>query len=275
MAWIRGLSSHDYVRDTLLVAGDLSHSVGQLEAALSCLLEKFASVSFVPGNHDVWLIRGEYADSLHKFHRLFDLCGALGVKTRPAIVGEGSSRVWIVPLSSWYVKPEEGAESLFLPKSGDDGDLSAWSDEHFVKWPWLPGARTAAGYFLEWNRPHVERAYDAPVISFSHFLPRADLMFELDVEGRPARAARPGGFNFSRVAGTRALDEQIRTLGSRVHVHGHQHRNRWRTIDGILYVSHCLGYARERESGQIRHLDDGPKLIWERGDVPEGRAHGY
>jgi len=89
-------------------------------------------------------------------------------------------------------------------------------------------------------------------------------MFSTQTEatGMTVRDTNPS-FNFSRVAGSAGLEEQIRRLGSSVHVYGHQHRNRHRLIDGVLYVSHCLGYPRERERGQIRGLGDGPKMIWD------------
>ena len=69
-------------------------------------------------------------------------------------------------------------------------------------------------------------------------------------------------FNFSRVAGSAGLERQIRRLGSVIHVYGHQHYNRHRIIDGIRYISHCLGYPQERANGQIAGVEDSPKMIW-------------
>jgi len=264
MAWVRALSAQDYVHDTLLLAGDVSHDFAKLEAALGYLLRKFARVFFIPGNHEVWLPNSNCSDSEQKFHRVLDLAAALGVSTRPGRLGNDSSAVWIVPLLAWYVKPEEGDDSLFVPKTDEDGSLDAWADEHLVKWPFRLTKRPA-DFFLELNLPYLDRAYDAPVISFSHFLPRAELMFDLDRSMRGSQER----FNFSRVAGTWALDKQIRKLGSSVHVYGHQHRNRWRAIDGVLYVSHCLGYSAERKSGQLLHFNNGPRLIWEKEGVPK------
>jgi hypothetical protein len=265
MAWIQGLSNHDYTGDVLLLAGDVCHETGKLQAALAFLLEKFARVFFVTGNHELWLLDSHHSDSLDKFHRILELCRALGVRTEPAKIEDGHGELWIVPLFGWYVKPDEGPDSLFLPKDGPDNEpLDAWADEHFVHWP---GTRLAAAHFLELNLPHLKRVYDAPVISFSHFLPRMELLFPPEFAGsrQPAFWPRQAGFNFSRVAGTQVLDQQIRKLGSHVHAYGHQHRNRWVTIDGILYVSHCLGYPHERKSGRIGYFEPGPRLIWEQG----------
>jgi hypothetical protein len=125
-----------------------------------------------------------------------------------------------------------------------------------------------AGHFLRLNEPHLERGFDRPVISFSHFLPRTDLIFShpehmayLAAATEPHPLDPHPAFNFSRVAGCRGLEEQIRRLGSAVHVYGHQHRDRWREVDGVLYVSHCLGYAHERSAGG-RHGGREPRQVW-------------
>jgi hypothetical protein len=54
-------------------------------------------------------------------------------------------------------------------------------------------------------------------------------------------------------------------MGSRVHAYGHQHRNRAVEIEGVLYISHCLGYPYERNSGRIGYFEPGPRVIWEGG----------
>jgi hypothetical protein len=266
MAWIRDLSHRDYLQDLLLLAGDACHEIGKLSAALECLRKKFAQVFFVPGNHELWLLGSDCSHSLQKFHRVLEACQAVDVQTKPARFDDGHDGLWIVPLFSWYVKPEEGPTSLFLPKEEPCGDemLDAWADERLVQWP---GTGPAAQYFHNFNLPYVDAAYDAPVISFSHFLPRGDLLFPPHLAGTRAAAYWPfnTGFNFSRVAGTWALDQEVRKLGSRIHAYGHQHRNRSVLIDGVFYVSHCLGYPHERKSGRIGFFESGPRLIWEHG----------
>lgn len=261
MEWIRGLSSSDYARDTLVLAGDVSHDLEKLDSALAALAAKFDQVFFVPGNHDLWLIQTSCRDSVEKFRRILERCSAAGVWTGPAKVRTGSGEAWIVPLFSWYALPEEGEESLFLPKRGEDPDLDIWSDFHFVRWPDFPPGIVPATYFLRLNEPALTRSYDAPVVTFSHFLPRSDLMLNTPEEG-PVADPNPS-FNFSRVAGAKGLEAQIRKLGSVVHVYGHQHRNRDRTVDGVRYVSYCLGYRHEREAGHLRGHAPEPKLIWE------------
>lgn len=135
-----------------------------------------------------------------------------------------------------------------------------------------PDCGAIADYFLSLNNEAVTRSYDAPLLSFSHFLPRKELIFDdLEVAARfcqkgaviPSYPKDPAPtFNFTRVAGCGKLDEQIRQLGAVVHVYGHQHHQRNRSIAGVTYVSNCLGYARERRrlGGYVA-----PKLMWSDG----------
>jgi len=266
--WVRNLSDADYRDDALICAGDLSHDRGIFTETMACLRKKFSRLFFVPGNHDLWIRKADAGDSLQKHRDILALCRDLGIDTGPGKItdaGSGGS-AWIVPLDSWYAKPEESVESLFVPKEGEDPRLRMWVDDRATRWDLPEAETTVAAYFLGKNAGRLRQAYDAPVISFSHFLPRRELIFgtpaELAAAGIPLTDPMPR-FNFSRVAGCSRLDTQIRRLGSVMHVYGHQHRNRHRTIDGVTYVSHCLGYPRERAEGRISGRLNGPRLIWD------------
>jgi hypothetical protein len=54
------------------------------------------------------------------------------------------------------------------------------------------------------------------------------------------------------------LDEQIRKLGSAIHVFGHSHINRDLIIEGVRYIQNALSYPRERRSAEWP-----AKLIWD------------
>ncbi|MEI6126917.1 MAG: metallophosphoesterase [Pseudomonadota bacterium] len=269
LAWVHNLSSADYADATLILAGDLSHDRNIFAETLTCLRKKFARVFFVPGNHDLWVRSTEAEDSLTKHAAIMRLCRELGVHTCPAKVAGSSTGagVWIVPLESWYVKPEESETSLFVTKKGEDPSLRMWVDDRATRWPGLGRGMSVAQHFFTCNKQHLSRQYDGPVISFSHFLPRRELIFstreELISEGIPLIDPQPR-FNFSRVAGSSVLDEQLRSIGSAMHVYGHQHRNRCRRIDGVTYISHCLGYPRERSERRISGALEQPRLIWDR-----------
>ena len=245
-----------YPLDALILAGDVSDRPGILRQTFCMLLERFRYVFFVPGNHEMWIRRGEYEDSLQKFHGILELCASLGVRTQPECVGG----VWIVPLFSWYTRPEEGNDSLFRDRPLDERATTVWTDDYLVKWP--PGFRPAQ-FFRDMNEARVCAAYDASRISFSHFMPRSDLMFAMADEPPPLQPdPHARHFNFSRVAGSTLIEEQIRKLDSQVHVYGHQHRNRCRRYEGIWYVSNCLGYREERDRGSVLNPRTIVRPVW-------------
>lgn len=261
--WIRALSTTEHRDDVLILAGDISHKTERIVKAVELLVERFALVFFVPGNHDLWLRDDEQEDSLAKFHAIRRRCDELGVVTEPRCVGTSPANrpLWVVPLYSWYEKPEEGASSLWVEKRGEDPTLSMWVDNWAVRWPDFGGGITPASYFSGMNETMIAEPFEGDVVTFSHFLPRSELIFLTPEE----RAAWKGPlvdpfpeFNFSRVAGTTRLDEQLRRVGAHLHIYGHQHRNRRLDIDGVRYLSYCLGYPRERALGRTRGVTDRP-----------------
>lgn len=261
MRWIRDLSSSDYTEDALILAGDIAHHPAVLERTFDILLPKYARICFVPGNHDLWVRESDGINSLTRFEDVLATCSSMGICSSPIRAGGSRRGTWIVPLFSWYTRPEGGSDSLCLEKRGEDPTLEAWSDNHFIRWPDLGDANNPTEYFLRLNQPSLGRDYDAPIISFSHFLPRADL---IRAAGNEKRRPDPyEGFNFSRVAGSKLLDDQIRELGSVIHVYGHQHRNRDRVHNDVRYVSYCLGYAQERLMGYLPNVTDEPMVVWD------------
>lgn len=269
LRWIEELPRSEYVNDVLILAGDISHDRQLFVRALEELRGRFCRVFFVPGNHDLWLRSDDPGTSLDKCEQLLDCCRQMDVQTEPACVHgrNHSPAVWIVPIYSWYVKPEEDpAESLFVPKRGEDSRMRMWVDNRAIRWPSFDGQITPAAYFLSRNSAIPDAKDDAVVISFSHFVPRRELLFptlcELKALGLPPIDPQPR-FNFSRVAGCHGLERTIRSLRSRIHLYGHQHRNRRRHIDGITYISHCLGYPRERLQGRIARTLREPLMIWD------------
>ena len=92
-------------------------------------------------------------------------------------------------------------------------------------WPTPTDGQTRADYFADLNRSAVERSYDAPVVSFSHFVPRRELIGASDADRaavdreRARRGLAPftgthqgaAGFNFTRYAGSYQLEQQVDT----------------------------------------------------------------
>jgi 3',5'-cyclic AMP phosphodiesterase CpdA len=94
-------------RDWLLVAGDVGELAADIEWALSALKERFETVVWAPGNHELWTpradpnqLRGE-----QRYRHLVQLCARLGVVTPedPFLIWEGAGGpVAIAPLFLLY-----------------------------------------------------------------------------------------------------------------------------------------------------------------------------
>ena len=73
--WIESLSMSEYKDDVLILAGDVTDTLQLLDWCLRALAKRFRKVLFVPGNHELWVIReaGE-KNSLQKFD---DVCAVI------------------------------------------------------------------------------------------------------------------------------------------------------------------------------------------------------
>ena len=188
--WIMAISSEDYRNDVLLLAGDVSDNLDMLAEVLAHLVTCFAQVFFVPGNHDLWVRKQDYSCSLEKLAAIEELCASLGVKTET----EHLPGVSIVPMHSWY-DFSFGIPDRYLRR--------AWRDFRACQWPeHLDNEEAITQHFLARNEAHLNVESEC-VISFSHFLPRLDVMPEQIPQHR--RKVYP-------VLGSDSLDEQLRRL---------------------------------------------------------------
>lgn len=163
------------------------------------------------GNHELWLLgkdRDIYKSSFDKFRAILALCDEIGVHYRPKRIEFAKQpslldSIWIVPLFSWY---HHSLDPTAPPFTDVQAHTSTWVD--FALWSRLlpfshsrltslnpcdstwdpkdlnndaesllaPGG-SPSEKFLELNREFLEGLeFDAPVISFSHFLPRRDCL---------------------------------------------------------------------------------------------------
>lgn len=221
--WVQQLSLSEYQNDLLILAGDVSDSLSRLEWCLDLLARRFTRVLFVPGNHDLWVVRDQPGiDSLDKFRQVCTLAERRGVGTGPHREGA----LAIVPLLGWYdYSFGEPAERL----------RTEWMDFRACRWPPTYGPAEVTDFFLARNPVGIEGV--GKVITFSHFLPRNDLILPHMAAGR--RVLEP-------VFGCWRLDAQLRELGSTIHVYGHSHLNGRKTIDGVDYVNNAFGTPKER-----------------------------
>lgn len=216
-------------------------------------------MSFVPGNHDLWIAQSDTAsDSVAKFEEILQLCAKCGVHTRPLLrsteVDGTAKHVWIVPLFSWYHQDFDGDVAT------KNEEIAYWNDFNMCKWPETvlnpepptPSAPTGTPelYFLSLNQDRLDMNYfegldisNTTIITFSHFLPRRDCLPPKDVLWIKY---------LPKVVGTERLDVQIRQIGANIHVFGHTHIVWNEMSEGVQYVQMCLKYPRER-NGYPQH----------------------
>jgi len=234
--WVEGLSDADYRDDVLILAGDLTEDSGLLGWCLARFAAKFRQVLFVPGNHDLWVRRSPVdMCSLRKFEQVMTVAADSGVSTQPFHYGS----TLVVPLLSWY------DYSFGVP----DKDLSVlWMDFRACRWPDGYGPEKVTEHFLGMNPTALPQPANR-VVTFSHFLPRIDLI--------PVFVPRSMR-HLDPVLGSSGIERQLRALGSNLHVYGHSHINRRVRIDGVTYVNNAFGYPQENmiSARRLIALDD-------------------
>ena len=253
MDWARSLGSDPAFRsDVLIVAGDVSARLDTFRETMSVLSEAFGAVFFCPGNHDLWCRRDgtEGTDSLEKLQRLDEICSSLGVLTTPQRVSMAAGRtVSVLPLLSFHhasFDTEPDISRLRLPSA-----KAIVSDYKATRWPEpfacgdeelarsidaqneaLLGDRAAAQATgrasLEPIRSYADaRGNDAHLISFSHFLPRIELIPEKRYLIYPP---------LMRAVGSEPLGRRVHGLQPDLHIFGHTHFGWDSTVDGVRYV---------------------------------------
>jgi predicted phosphodiesterase len=236
--WLQQLPLHEYNNDVLILAGDISDRLALLDEAFKALTKRFATVLFVPGNHDLWINREPlHQNSFEKLDAVAAAAGEHGVRT--SIFRHGD--LAIVPLLGWYD---------YSFGEADDYLKTAWADFRACRWPDHDDdalTRLFTGRNPGTSSPSLQGAKQ--IITFSHFLPRIDLMPERIPDKH--RKIYP-------VLGTTVLDAQLRALGSQMHVYGHSHVNRRVTIDGVTYINNAFGYPSESHftTRQLVRLND-------------------
>ena len=238
--WLKRVCARaEFRRDGLILAGDVSSRFSVLRETLQLCKRAFAEVSFVPGNHDIWVPRGEpWADSLSKLDAVNALCDELGVHRTPAIMGG----CVVAPLCAWH-------HAAF----DREPDITGWaglppasqviSDFYLCKFPALSQTDDSVAAALDARNDDgaiaaLRRAHPSlPLVTFSHFVPHPSVVPEKRYLFVPALA---------KAVGSTFLERRVASLKPDVHVFGHTHFGWDATLDGTRYVQACLAYPRER-----------------------------
>ena len=223
MDWILSLDAAEYRQDILVLAGDISHNLEALERVFKSLLENFKSLNFIPGNDELWGDGDEFGCSLEKFKAVNQLCEETGVK----INQHHYCNLTVVPLHGWYD---------FSFGEPDKHLARAWRDFRACVWPpKLESSKDVNEYFLNLNKTQLNITNDI-VISYSHFLPRIDVMPSYIPHDR--RRVYP-------VLGSNGLGEQVKKLNPDIHIYGHSHVNQSIKLDDIRFVNNAFAYPTE------------------------------
>lgn len=223
--------------DVVILAGDISDNLDTVRKTLKIFTQKFGTVFFCPGNHDLWLrSKSGFGDSLEKLHALFALCEELGVHTQPKAVGKD---LLIVPLLAWY---ESGFDRE--PEIEDDSlepVEKSMTDFMLCKWPSglssLDGSLAKQIDHLNGDCPNT--ADFNVVISFSHFLPLPELLPEKRFLFYP---------HLAKAVGSRVLGERVRRIKPNCHVFGHTHFGWDAEVEGIRFLQGAVAYPLERKT---------------------------
>ena len=230
--WVANLSAADYRDDVLILAGDVTDELRLLEWCLTTLASRFRRVMFVPGNHELWVVRdGGEKNSLQKFQEVARVVEGSGASMRPF----REPNVAVIPLFGWY-------DYSFGEPS--DELRSMWMDYYACRWPAGFEERQITAHFCALNGGRFG-SDDDTVITFSHFLPRIDVMPSYIPSSR--RLLYP-------VLGSTALERQLRLHSPNIHVYGHSHVNRSAELDGVLYINNAFGYPGESRIAAKRLL---------------------
>jgi len=194
------------------------------------------------------------------------LCKKLGVVTEPRRLGghAGAHAVWVCPLLSWHHQSfdtEPDIQGWKVPKAE-----TTMVDYKRCKFPagisMLDDSAAQAVDKLNDSIGNLsaleERRESEPLVTFSHFLPRIELLLEKRYLMLPCLA---------KAAGSTFLQARVEALRPTLHVFGHTHFG-WDAVhDGVRYVQAALAYPEERK-GRWHSLSngefgrDGPLLLW-------------
>ncbi|GMH38657.1 hypothetical protein BSKO_06541 [Bryopsis sp. KO-2023] len=245
--WVENLCGEKYQNDVLLVAGDISDDLRIIRKTLASLVSKFKHVAFVPGNHELWVrgaakdatVRNENAtNSMDKLAAVLDACDDLGVIIHPQKIGN----LWVVPILSWHHKSFDTEPGIpDVPRASkltiSDYRCCKWAETGSEEPPL--GSKSIATHLDSLNDDSwIQAAEGCDVITFSHFLPRQELLPEKRFLYYP---------NVAKAIGSVPLRKRLKRINPNIHVFGHSHFGWDSTLDdGVRYVQCPLCYPGER-----------------------------
>jgi 3',5'-cyclic AMP phosphodiesterase CpdA len=234
--------------DWLLLAGDVGELTTDIEWVLRTLSQRFATVIWTPGNHELWThpddpvqLRGE-----ERYRHLVELCRSLGVVTPEdpyRVWDDGGRAVTIAPLFLLYdytfrpdgaLTKEEGLALAYEAGVVCRDERMLHPDPYPSREAWCRERVEAT------ERRLADRDPSLPVIFVNHY----PLVREPTLVLRYPQFAQWCGT-------TRTHDWHVRFNAAAV-VYGHLHIPRETWHDGVRFVEVSIGYPREWKEWQRR-----------------------
>jgi 3',5'-cyclic AMP phosphodiesterase CpdA len=227
--------------DWLVVAGDVSERVADVQWVLGMLSERFAQVVWVPGNHELWTHRRDPVQlrGQELYLHLVGLCRGLGVLTPedpyPVWDGAGGPAV-IVPLFLLYdytFRPDgattkaEGLERAYSTGVVCTDELWLHPDPYPSTEEWCRARLTVT------ERRLAELPPGVPTVLVNHF----------PLVREPTRVLRYP--QFAQWCGTIGTADWPVRFNAAVVIYGHLHIPRTTWHDGVRHEEVSLGYPRE------------------------------
>src|SRR5579863_8835087 len=259
--------------DWLLIAGDVSERVSDLEWVLRLLTSRFARVVWVPGNHDLWThasdpvaLRGE-----ERYLHLVDVCRRAGVLTPEdpyEIFAGPAGPALIAPLFLLYdytfLTPGTHSAAESLAYAYDTGIVCAdeallHPDPYPSRADWCKARVAATEQRLSACDPSV------PLVMVNHY----------PLVREPTRVLRHP--EFAQWCGTEATADWHTRFRTAAVVYGHLHIPRTTWYDGVRFEEVSLGYPREWRRTKWPGIPDRPGIprqILPVPDIPEPNAAG-
>ncbi|WP_307867916.1 metallophosphoesterase family protein [Umezawaea beigongshangensis] len=225
--------------DWLIVAGDVGEKVADVDRTLSLLAQRFHTVLWSPGNHELWTTKDDpvQARGEERYRLLVELCRSIGVLTPedPYPVWEGAGEpLTVAPLFTLY-------DYTFRPEGTHDRD-SALAAAHAA------GVVCTDEYFLHADPYPTRDAWcEARIAETERRLAevrgRTVLINHYPLVREPTRVLHYP--EFALWCGTeRTADWHLR-FDAAAMVYGHLHIPRTTRHDGVRFDEVSLGYPRE------------------------------
>jgi 3',5'-cyclic AMP phosphodiesterase CpdA len=233
--------------DWLMVAGDTGEMVADIEWTLRALSQRFATVVWAPGNHELWTCRADPVQlrGEQRYEYLVRLCQRLGVVTP-----EDPYRVWhgaggpvvIAPLFLLYdysfLPPGAATTAEGLALAYEAGVVC--TDEVLLHPDPYPSREA-------WCRNRVETT-ERRLAALEPGIPTV-LMSHFPLIREPADSLRYPEF-VQWCGTTRTADWHVRFNAAAV-VYGHLHIPRTTWHDGVRFEEVSLGYPEEWQKHEV------------------------